>query len=480
MTSNNNELRDFTESKLSILVESKDGDKPMVVGGRFQHCDMKNGNGRSYPKGLWERVLSDDGVMNMVNQRRMLGTVEHPSSGETALSDVSHIVTKLEMRGDEIYGEAELLNTPQGLIMQELARKGVPVGVSSRGKGRAVYENGTEVVDPDSFILETFDLVCKPSTPGAYTSVCESVMSESPLNESASQESRESFLADVVSKVNDLRDTTTFSSLDSLMAAQRDLITMDESVKMLDGKLDIEAPQKDVLKFLNMVNTAIEQKQESAAENNRLYEAAKEADINGLRDAVTQAITKSEMLEERLAEANDRELDFDSIYRRCDAATTLATETLGKLKEALSSLADLRQDHDQLRERYEVAVELAARLNEEVKTKNSTPVQEVNESQYPELVDFSTLRSAEDNLDDCTESVQQDTQSRGIDSSILSFSGAAQASVEDANEVITESEISGASQDRRASASEILEEASVSNSPDLALLNDLLESTGGK
>lgn len=479
MTSNNTELRDFTESKLSILSESTDGDKPMVVGGRFQHCDIKNGNGRSYPKSLWERVLTDDGVMNMINQRRMLGTVEHPASGETALSDVSHIVTKLEMRGDEIYGEAELLNTPQGLIMQELARKGVPVGVSSRGKGRAVYENGTEVVDADSFILETFDLVCKPSTPGAYTSVCESVMSESPLSESASQESRERFLADVVSKVNDLRENTTFASLDSLTDAQRELITMGESIKMLDGKLDIEAAQKDVTKFLGMVNTAIEQKQESMAENKRLHEAAKEADITGLRALVNKAVNKSEMLEERLAEAKDQELDFESITRRCDAATTLASETLGKLKEALSLLAELRQDHDQLQERYEAAVELAARLNEQVKD-NSTPVQEVNENQYPELVDFRTLRSAEENLDDCTESVQQDTQSRGFDASVLSFSGAAPASTEDANEIITESQISGGLDDRRAPASEILEEASVTNSPELAILNDLLESTGGK
>ena len=161
------ELRDYVGPiKWEVLSESA-ADGRMTVRGVFQRVGTQNANGRIYSNGLWERVLKDDKVNEAITRRRMLGEVEHPKDGTTNLARVSHIVTKLERKGSVIMGEAEVLNTPAGKLIQELFRSGVEVGISSRGRGTSQSRGGVEYVDENNFHLDTFDFVFKPSTPGA-------------------------------------------------------------------------------------------------------------------------------------------------------------------------------------------------------------------------------------------------------------------------------------------------------------------------
>ena len=39
------------------------------------------------------------------------------------------------MEGNQVIGEAEVLNTPAGKVLQELIKSGVKIGISSRGTG---------------------------------------------------------------------------------------------------------------------------------------------------------------------------------------------------------------------------------------------------------------------------------------------------------------------------------------------------------
>jgi hypothetical protein len=478
------ELRDISESTLSVITESKGKNGPMVIGGRFQHANMTNANGRQYSDALWERVLSDEGLINAINRRQMLGTVEHPTSGETHLSNVSHIITKLEKRGEEIYGEAELLDTPDGLIMQELARKGVPLGVSSRGKGRAVYENGVEKIDDESYILETFDLVYKPSTPGAYTQVCESVMGSSPVGDSATQVDRDAYIESAAAQLQDLKDNVSFASKSNLIDAQRSLITITESLRMMGGKAKSDGLKGQVDAYLGQINTAIQNLSESEEIIASLNEAAKSKDLRFMRDRLHEAERANSYLQSRLAESQEDAVEIIEITRRCEAATSLAEETLDKLKEALSSLAELTAENETLKERYQAAVELAVNLTEKSKKGNAAPVQEAEAPKYPELVNLETLRSVKSNkLSDCNESVVSINVpvSPRFSASIINFNGSAAHGTDDTNEVITESEITRPKDvDLRASASKILEEGNHTNSPELTLLDTLLESTGGQ
>ncbi|KKM89014.1 hypothetical protein LCGC14_1252880 [marine sediment metagenome] len=162
-------LESLAEAKIiprEIISEAKQG-KLMVVEGRFQHADIKNANGRIYPDSLWEKVMSDRNVIERVNNREMFGELDHPEDGETKLQRSSHIVTKLVKESKEINGRAVVMNTDSGRNLRAIFEAGGRVGVSSRGKGSVVHESGADVVQ-DDFVLETFDMVYNPSTPGAY------------------------------------------------------------------------------------------------------------------------------------------------------------------------------------------------------------------------------------------------------------------------------------------------------------------------
>lgn len=153
--------------------------KGNIVSGIFQKADVRNVNGRLYKYALWEKILNRPDIKAAIKERRMLGELGHPDCVETTAVNVSHIVTKLELLPNgNVYGEAEILDTPSGRILKTLYEAGVKMGISSRGflpEGSNLYPEGKDMVVPDDYELVTFDFVIDPSTPGANPTVKESV-----------------------------------------------------------------------------------------------------------------------------------------------------------------------------------------------------------------------------------------------------------------------------------------------------------------
>jgi hypothetical protein len=174
------------------IVEAKNANGRMVVEGLFQTSDKKNANGRIYPKSIWEKTLRADETNKAINERRMFGELDHPQDGKWELKRASHIVTALSMtENGEILGRAEVLDTPNGKILQELFSAGATVGISSRGSGSVKKTNDGEIVQED-YKLETYDFVANPSTPGAYPKmVTEDVEDNSESIKENYMESRE-------------------------------------------------------------------------------------------------------------------------------------------------------------------------------------------------------------------------------------------------------------------------------------------------
>jgi len=106
----------------------------------------------------------------------MLGELNHPEYRDPNPENASHVVTKLWLSEDNkyVYGEAEILDTPKGRILESLLRAGVEIGVSSRGEGQMVERGGDSYVDEDSYDLITFDGVLEPSVEEAEPSLVES------------------------------------------------------------------------------------------------------------------------------------------------------------------------------------------------------------------------------------------------------------------------------------------------------------------
>ena len=160
-------LTEVNEFQYTLEELNEDGvPKKFKLKGPFQKADTPNGNKRFYPRAVLESALSS--VKESVDTGKMLGELDHPADAKIHLDKVSHIITMLEMRpSGEVYGEAEVLNTPSGRILESLLKSKVKLGISSRGFGSTKEANGLQEVQND-YKLVTFDIVADPSTPGAY------------------------------------------------------------------------------------------------------------------------------------------------------------------------------------------------------------------------------------------------------------------------------------------------------------------------
>jgi len=141
----------------------------LLVEGRLQAAETKNGNGRYYPKEILEREI-ENYKKGPIAENRALGELDHPDSSVINLKNVSHNIKDVWWNGNDVMGKIEILPTPSGNILTELFKNGITVGVSSRGMGS--LKPGTDGVQEvqDDFELLCWDFVSTPSTPGAYVS----------------------------------------------------------------------------------------------------------------------------------------------------------------------------------------------------------------------------------------------------------------------------------------------------------------------
>ena len=165
-------LRDFNEFQpLQILSEAK-GSKTMKVRGIFSEAEKKNGNGRIYSKPLLVREVQK--LQPLLAERRLCGELDHPNDEIVHLANVSHIITNLQMEGNTLVGEAEFLDTPSGRILQELAKAGVRIGISSRATGSVEHDMKEDAyMVQDNLRMITWDMVADPSCQNAFPELVE-------------------------------------------------------------------------------------------------------------------------------------------------------------------------------------------------------------------------------------------------------------------------------------------------------------------
>jgi len=155
-----------TTQDVKFLTEKKeDGSKGYFIEGIFMQTEKENRNGRIYRKGIMESALKD--YQSLIESKRSLGELGHPPNPQINLNQVSHLITRLNFEGNDVYGRAKILDTPMGKIAKNLIDEGVSFGVSSRGLGSIKEVNGINEVQ-DDFHLATVDIVADPSAPDAF------------------------------------------------------------------------------------------------------------------------------------------------------------------------------------------------------------------------------------------------------------------------------------------------------------------------
>lgn len=157
---------------LELLTE--DSGKDLFIRGIFAEADQRNRNGRIYPKLVMESALNTYKA-EFVSKKRALGELSHPAGRPQVKPELaSHLITELNMVGNNVIGKAKILNTPQGNIVRGLLEGGVQLGVSTRALGSVRESNGNTYVEPDLVFLAV-DIVSDPSAINAFvTAVNES------------------------------------------------------------------------------------------------------------------------------------------------------------------------------------------------------------------------------------------------------------------------------------------------------------------
>ena len=147
--------------------DEKTGKKNYKLKGIFLQGDIKNRNGRVYPVEVLEKEVKRYNK-EFIAENRGYGELGHPEGPTVNLERVSHMVTSLERDGKNFIGEAKVMSTPMGKIVENIMDDGGKLAVSSRGMGSLEQKNGANYVKNDFYLATAADIVADPSAPQAF------------------------------------------------------------------------------------------------------------------------------------------------------------------------------------------------------------------------------------------------------------------------------------------------------------------------
>ena len=94
-----------------------------------------------------------------IEQKRLVGELDHPKEFDVSLKNISHLVEELAYnQGDRTLRiKVKLLDTPAGKIAKSLVDAGIPVSISSRAAGNVMENKKVQIKK-----IFTYDLVADP------------------------------------------------------------------------------------------------------------------------------------------------------------------------------------------------------------------------------------------------------------------------------------------------------------------------------
>ena len=133
----------------------------IMLRGLFLEGEIENQNGRVYPREEVEKAVF--GLQERIKKNPVAGELDHPEGLNINFDRVSHVITEINMDGNNGVGSMKVINAGMGLIVKGCIEAGMDPGVSSRGSGN-IGPSG-KVSD---FDIVTIDMVINPSAPNAY------------------------------------------------------------------------------------------------------------------------------------------------------------------------------------------------------------------------------------------------------------------------------------------------------------------------
>lgn len=216
--------------------------------GPIATCKEGTRNGRKYNKELWIKALNDEIFQEKIANKSLFLELGHPADREeTDMSCVCACIPEMpKIVNDDLYAYVDILDTPNGRLLKTFCDYGFIPGISSRGSGDIM---ANDEVDPETFFLETWDIVQLPAVKKARLAMCESLNNKKSLKV-ALQESYDA--------ANDEDKKVMKETLDNLD------IKLDETVEDEIPVEDPEAPIEETL--VEAEDAPVEETEEAPAE----------------------------------------------------------------------------------------------------------------------------------------------------------------------------------------------------------------------
>lgn len=160
-------LQELNNDSPTLIEAESNGVKHYTITGVFLQAELKNRNGRVYPKHVMENAV-DKYVNEQINRGTAWGELDHPPTPSISAQNVSHLIESLTWDGNNVIGKAKIINEGKGRIARGMIEVGGRIGVSSRGLGALKEDAGVLRVQEGFFFATAADIVTNPSAPDAF------------------------------------------------------------------------------------------------------------------------------------------------------------------------------------------------------------------------------------------------------------------------------------------------------------------------
>lgn len=336
-------------------------------------------NGNFYSRKLWENAFNDDIIKESLEDKVLLGELDHPGDRlETKAANAAIVMTGYSFDDENglVNGTFDILDTPLGRVLKSLVDYGCKIGVSSRGEGdvEEINRDGEIVnqVDEDNYEFVAFDAVALPAVKAAKpTAINESLqkqkrktLTESLLNEiksattiseldlikkvvvAADLPDSDSILESVNHKTEELSGSTGSSSV------MKDLEESLEEVQRLSEELS--AIKSDLTTCQSKYSKQIKSRQKIVAESLRVSQELKDLrgkysslvfesgsshhEIEDLKNQLAESRKQSKTLQSQLRSTSSKVKDYESEIKKLKESLSSSQESQRKLKATVSSL----------------------------------------------------------------------------------------------------------------------------------------------
>lgn len=358
-------------------------------------------NGRKYNEDLWDRVFDDPIMQEKIKNGVCFGELGHPAD-RTEIDPEKIAVCLREQpkknKNGQLMACFDILDTPNGRILKALCDYGSTVGVSSRGTGDLIYDDeGNEMVDPETYDCECWDIVLVPAVESARMqyvtesldtnkiklrqALCESLDNATESERKVMTETLNNLHIDIgenkiVEEVKDFKQEE-----ESIPEKDGDIAESETSEQTTDDKSEANNDGSD--EIIKSLQEAIKEK------------ADLEVNVQGLQEQLAVANDKVEKLQEELGRyksaiaklSKEPKKDNSERVSTLEEQLKAKEQTIESLNSRISSLVESKKSYilgnktlnesvtskdNQIKTLNESISEMKSKYEDEIKTLNES------------------------------------------------------------------------------------------------------------